>query len=129
MTVRRFDQGAARAAAAALPATIDSDYRTRCRTLRVMAHTGGLAATFAFVADKARGEDASRAAAYRKIEVAIRQRLVERCLLDASATTPAEVLTAMGELPPGRYARASAEVSALLSWLARLATAMAEPTA
>jgi CRISPR-associated protein Cmr5 len=52
--VRRVDQGMAAAAAQALPEEVDRELRTRYRQLRVMLHAAGLAATYAFIASKAK---------------------------------------------------------------------------
>ena len=53
MTVHRVDQGMAVAAARSLPDNVDKELRTRYRQLRVMLHTAGLAATYAYIASKA----------------------------------------------------------------------------
>jgi hypothetical protein len=124
--MRRIDQGAALAAAGALPDPVSKELRTRCRTLRVMLHGSGLAATYAFVAAKSAGTD-DLSQAYGKVATMLRQRLVERGVLGAGVVGHRAVLAALGELPVAEYARASAEATALMSWLARLADALRAP--
>jgi CRISPR/Cas system CMR-associated protein Cmr5 small subunit len=134
MTALRVDQDMAAAAAQALPDDVDRELRTRYRQLRVMLHTAGLAATYAFIAAKARDSDGQGqrdrlATAYQKAGEAIRGRLAERNLFPGGAepVTAREVLTALGEMSQVQYARASAEATALMGWLSRLADAVYAP--
>ena len=124
MSVRRVDQGMAEAAARILPRTVSKELRTRYRQLRVMTHTAGLAATYAFIAAK-EGEENELAAAYRGVGEGIRRRLGELGLLpgNAAGMNAREVLAEFGRMDIVRYARASADVTAFTGWLARLADA------
>jgi CRISPR type III-B/RAMP module-associated protein Cmr5 len=133
MTARRIDQGMAAAAARALGADggrepeVSKELRTRFRQLRAMLHTAGLAATYAFIASKAGGTagNGSRdplAEAYRTVEESIRDHLAKEGMLPADAGV-ARVLLTLGEMNPVQYARASAEATALVGWLSRLADA------
>jgi CRISPR/Cas system CMR-associated protein Cmr5 small subunit len=128
MTVTRIDQGMAAAAAEALPAEVNKELRTRYRHLRVMLHTAGLAATYAYIASKAGpgdGGSAGLAGAYRDAAKGIRQRLAEMGLLpgDAAEMSVRDVMRELGAMDPVRYARASAEAAAFTGWLSRLADA------
>lgn len=126
MTVVRIDQGMAAAAARALPVQVNKDLRTRYKQLRIMLHTAGLAAAYAFIASKAGDPDSGGAAgAYRKAADGIRDRLAERQLfLDpAKVTGVRDVMRELGAMDPARYARASAEAEAFAGWLSRLADA------
>ena len=126
MTVVRVDQGMAAAAVAALPPRVDKDLRTRYKQLRVMLHTAGLAATYAFIASKAGDTDsAGTSGAYRKVADGIRDRLAELNLLSGDARTLGvrDVLRQLGTMGPVPYARASAEATAFAGWLSRLADA------
>jgi CRISPR/Cas system CMR-associated protein Cmr5 small subunit len=126
MTVVRVDQGMAAAAVRALPARVDKDQRTRYKQLRVMLHTAGLAAAYAFIASKAGDQDGTGTeGAYRKAADGIRDRLAELNLLSGDAQTLGvrDVLGQLGEMDPVRYARASAEATAFAGWLSRLADA------
>ncbi len=132
MTVQRIDQGMAVAAARVLPDKVDKELRTRYRQLRAMLHRAGLAATYAFIASKAGGGDDGGpgetdklSGAYRNAALAIRQQLSDRGLLagDARNMSVQDVLKELGEMDPVRYARASAEASAFVGWLSRLADA------
>jgi CRISPR type III-B/RAMP module-associated protein Cmr5 len=134
MTVIRVDQGLAAAAAAALPEKVNKELRTRYHQLRVMLHTAGLAATYAFIASKTKDPDdsagsadqAKLAAAYRDAAVGILSRLARRGLLaaDPEQMSAREVLRELGGMDPVRYARASAEAAAFVRWLSRLADAV-----
>jgi CRISPR/Cas system CMR-associated protein Cmr5 small subunit len=125
MTARRVDQGMAEAAARLLPAKVNKELRTRYRQLRIMTHTAGLAATYAFIAAKA-GEKNDLAAAYQRAGEGIRERLAGLGLLpgDTRRMTAQDMLRELGRMDPVQYARASTEVSVFTGWLARLADAM-----
>ncbi|MGH3221702.1 MAG: type III-B CRISPR module-associated protein Cmr5 [Streptosporangiaceae bacterium] len=136
MTALRIDQGMAAAAAEALQGDVDRELRTRYRQLRVMLHTAGLAATYAFIASKAKDMDGAGsgrpdrlAVAYQTAGEAIRKRLVRRGMFPGGAEprNPREVLTALGTMSQVEYARASAEAAAMVGWLARLADALYKP--
>jgi CRISPR/Cas system CMR-associated protein Cmr5 small subunit len=128
MPVRRIDQGMAVAAANALPQQVTGDLRTRYRQLRVLLHSAGLAASYAFIASKAGDPDApGLPGAYGKVTYALKKQLVDLRLLTGQADdlgTP-EVMRQLGGMDPVTYARASAEAAALVSWLSRLASAVA----
>jgi CRISPR/Cas system CMR-associated protein Cmr5 small subunit len=129
VTVTRVDQGMAAAAARALePVTVNKELRTRYRQLRVMLHSAGLAATYAFIASKAGGgdgESAGLAGAYRAAATGIRTQLADTGLLpDAENMTVRDVMRELGAMDPVRYARASAEAAAFAGWLSRLADAV-----
>jgi len=134
MTVVRIDQGMAAAAAQALPGKVDKELRTRYRQLRVMLHTAGLAATYAFIASKAKDPDDSAepaerdklAAAYRDAGNGILSRLSGLSLLsaDPEQMSARDVMRELGRMNPIQYARASAEASAFAGWLSRLADAV-----
>jgi CRISPR/Cas system CMR-associated protein Cmr5 small subunit len=128
--VRRIDQEMAAAASALITGDVDRELRTRYRHLRVMLRTAGLAATYAYIAAKATGNDARLAAAYRDAATGIRQRLAEQGLIsgDWRAMTAQQVLAQLGGMDAIGYARASAEVAALTGWLSRLADAMYKPS-
>jgi hypothetical protein len=128
VSVRRIDQAMAAAAAAILPPQVTPDLRTRYRQLRVMLHTAGLAATYAFVAAKANGETGQLAAAYADAAKGIRSRLAALGLLsgDPAQMSPRDVLGQLGQMGGGEYARASAEATALVGWLSRLADAVVQ---
>jgi len=125
MTVRRVDQGMAAAAAELLPDKVSKELRTRYRQLRIMTHTAGLAATYAFIAAKARDKN-DLADAYRRAGGGIRARLAALGLLegDARRMSAPDVLRELGRMDAVQYARASAEVAAFTGWLARLADAV-----
>ena len=127
MSARRVDQGMAEAAARILPRTVNKELRTRYRQLRVMTHTAGLAATYAFIAAK-EGEQNELGAAYRRVGEGIRQRLADLGLLpgNAAAMSARDVLGELGRMDMARYARAGADVAAFTGWLARLADAAYE---
>lgn len=122
---RRVDQGMAAAAAGLLEAEVSRELRTRYRQLRVMFHTAGLAATYAFIAAKA-GEKDDLAKAYRRVGEGIGTLLADMNLLPGSARQldVRAVMTELGGMDPVTYARASAEATALVSWLSRLADAL-----
>jgi CRISPR/Cas system CMR-associated protein Cmr5 small subunit len=130
MSVRRVDQNMAAAAAGILPPAAEltgadqKALRTRYRQLRVMLHTAGLAATYAFVASKA-GDHGALDLAYKQAAKGIREQLASRHLLTSgpAGTDAREVLRQLGEMDGMRYARASAEVASLMGWLSRLADA------
>jgi CRISPR/Cas system CMR-associated protein Cmr5 small subunit len=126
MTVMRVDQGMAAAAVRALPVRVDKDLRTRYKQLRVMLHTAGLAATYAFIASKAGDPDSSGTeGAYRRAADGIKDRLAELGLLSGDARTMGvrEVLGQLGRMDSVPYTRASAEATAFAGWLSRLADA------
>ena len=126
MTARRIDQGMAVAASRALPAKVDKELRTRYRQLRVMLHTAGLAATYAYIASKAKetGSDQDKLAkAYQETRSGIQVCLKAAGVLADDKATTRDVLTRLGQMKPAEYARASAEVAAFMSWLSRLADA------
>jgi CRISPR/Cas system CMR-associated protein Cmr5 small subunit len=96
MIVHRIDQGMAADAARVLrgedgEVTVTPELRRRYRQLRVMLHTAGLAATYAFIASKAGdasavgGAEKELARAYRKVADAIRERLSSQGLLSVDA--------------------------------------------
>lgn len=122
---RRLDQGMAAVAAELLPQEITPELRTRYQQLKIMFHTAGLAATYAFIAAKA-GEANSLAQAYRKAGEGIGKRLADMDLLPASARQldVRAVLAGLGRMDAVTYARASAEAAALAGWLSRLAEAV-----
>jgi CRISPR-associated protein Cmr5 len=130
MSATRIDQGMAAAAAGLLrPAGELSGaerkaMRTRYRQLRVMLHTAGLAATYAFVASKA-GGSGTLDRAYAEAARGIRDRLASLGLLTGGAVQmdAREVLRQFGEMDGMRYVRASAEAASLVGWLSRLADA------
>lgn len=131
MTAQRIDQGMAVAATRALPETVDKELRTRYRQLRAMLHRAGLAPTYAFIASKTKGEDGDDAPdapklgkAYRDAALAIRVQVFGGDPRRKPETmTAREVLTALGEMSPAQYARASAQAAAFVGWLSRLADA------
>jgi CRISPR/Cas system CMR-associated protein Cmr5 small subunit len=133
MTVHRVDQGMAAAAARSLPDNVDKELRTRYRQLRVMLHTAGLAATYAFIASKAGGaggetttDDPDKLArAYRDAAAGIRARLADLGVFsrDVRPMGVRDFMTELGGMDSVRYARASAEASAFVGWLSRLADA------
>jgi CRISPR type III-B/RAMP module-associated protein Cmr5 len=126
MTARRVDQGKAVAASRHLPAKVNRELRTRYRQLRVMLHTAGLAATYAYIASKAKetsgGQD-ELAKAYQETRSGIQVCLNDAGLLEDEKATARDVLAQLGRMGTVEYARASAEVAAFLSWLSRLADA------
>lgn len=121
---RRVDQGMAAAAASVLPENVSPELRTRYRQLRVMLHTAGLAATYAFIAAKS-GEGGALAEAYQSAGAGIRQRLSDAGLLtgDPRRMGARQVMDELGRMNAVQYARASAEAAALAGWLSRLADA------
>ncbi len=125
MSVERVDQGMAAAAAEILPQTVSKELRTRYRQLRVMMHTAGLAATYAFIAAK-EGDENDLAAAYRQVNEGIRKRLVHLGVLPSGAEglKARDVLSELGSMDMARYTRASADVAAFTGWLSRLADAV-----
>jgi CRISPR type III-B/RAMP module-associated protein Cmr5 len=126
MTTRRVDQGKAAAASRALPPEITDELRTRYRQLRVMLHTAGLAATYAYIASKAKettgGQD-KLAKAYQETRSGIQLCLKDAGLLEDAKATPRDVLARLSRMGTVEYARASAEVAAFMTWLSRLADA------
>jgi len=134
VTALRIDQGMAAVAAEALPGDVDPELRTRYRQLRVMLHTAGLAATYAFIASKAKDTDGQGqrdklATAYHTAGEAIRKRLLARNMFPGRSQPrdAREVLAALGAMSQVEYARASAEAAALVGWLGRLADAVYVP--
>ncbi len=121
--MRRVDQAMAKAASRILPSTVTSRLRTRYRTLRVMCHSSGLAATYAYVASKASGDD-GLAEAYRMVRDGIGDQLVEIRVLRGQEHDPRTVLHELGGLDAVTYLSASTQITALLGWLARLADAV-----
>lgn len=128
MSGRRIDQDMAAAAAGMLPQPVTRELRTRYRQLRVMLHTAGLAATYAFVVAKARAESGLLAQAYGDAGRGIRNRLADIQLLsgDPAQLDARQVLEQFGSMDGSDYARASAEAAALTAWLSRLADALVE---
>jgi CRISPR-associated protein Cmr5 len=127
MPVQRIDQGMAVAAVNALPAKVDGELRTRYRQLRVMLHSAGLAASYAYIASKAGDpDDDGIAGAYGKVAEGLKKRLSALHLLrgDPDALSTPAIMRQLGELDPVDYARASAEAAALATWLSRLANAV-----
>jgi CRISPR/Cas system CMR-associated protein Cmr5 small subunit len=126
MSIRRVDQDMAAQAAGMLPRPVTKELRTRYRQLRVMLHTAGLAATYAFIVARASTDTGSRdlAQAYSQVAHGIRDRLT-LAPADARTSDPQQVLRHLGEMESADYARASAETAALLGWLSRLADACA----
>src|SRR5450755_2036258 len=112
----------AAAAAGILPRPVTPELRTRYRQLRVMLLTAGLAATYAFVMAKARGESGPLARAYADAGRGIRNRLADIQLLsgDPAQLDARQVLEQLGNMDGSDYARASAEAAALTAWLSRL---------
>jgi CRISPR/Cas system CMR-associated protein Cmr5 small subunit len=124
VTVQRIDQGMAARAARALPdGGVDKELRTRYRQLRAMLHGAGLAATYAYIASKAKtGPKADKLGkAYAAAEQAIRERIFPVGDVPGSARA---ALARLGEMGPVDYARASAEATAFVGWLSRLADAV-----
>jgi CRISPR-associated protein (Cas_Cmr5) len=128
VSVRRIDQDMAAAAAGILRRPVTRELRTRYRQLRVMLHTAGLAAAYAFVVAKASGESGQIAQAYAEAGRGIRERLAAVHLLtgDPAGLGPRQVLDQLGRMDGSDYARASAEAAALMGWLSRLADALVE---
>ena len=111
--------------AAELTAADQKALRTRYRQLRIMLHSAGLAATYAFVASKS-GSGGALERAYAEAARGIRGRLATLHLLtgDPATLDAREVLRQLGaEMDGMKYARASAEVASLVGWLSRLADA------
>jgi CRISPR/Cas system CMR-associated protein Cmr5 small subunit len=133
MSARRVDQEMAAAAADMLVSATEltsaeqKALRTRYRQLRIMLHGAGLAATYAFVAAKA-GSGSALDRAYAEAASGIRVRLRHLRLLagDEARLDPKEILRQLGKMDGIQYARASAEVTALVGWLSRLADACYE---
>jgi CRISPR/Cas system CMR-associated protein Cmr5 small subunit len=127
VTAQRVDQGMAAAAARLLPVPVTDQQRTRYRQLRVMLHSAGLAATYAFIAAKS-GEQNALAGAYQKAGEGIVEQLSGARLLSEGwrQLSPVDVLAELGAMSPVQYARAGAEAQALVSWLSRLADAMVQ---
>lgn len=133
MTIHRVDQGMAVAAARILPETVDKELRTRYRQLPMMLHTAGLAATYAFIAARAKGLDGDPSPdrgdklsrAYAAAAAGIREQLHGTGLFtsDVRRMGAREFLGALGGMDPVQYARASAEAAAFVGWLSRLADA------
>lgn len=129
MTATRIDQDMATLAAGMLPDEVTSKLRHRYRQVRVMLHSAGLAATYAFLASKSNNGDAGADAlsiAYGKVARGIKQRLADLDILpgDPAGASHKDVLAALGKADAAHYARANADVDALAGWLARLADAM-----
>lgn len=124
MSVTRIDQDMAALAARTLAesGTVDRELRTRYRQLRVMLHSAGLAATYAYIASKAKaGADGDKLGkAYAAAERALLRRIFAAA---AAPRTARDALAALGAMNAADYARASAEASAFVGWLSRLADA------
>jgi hypothetical protein len=133
MSARRVDQEMAAAAAGmlvradGLSRIEQKALRSRYRQLRVMLHGAGLAATYAFVAAKS-GRSSVLERAYAEAAEGIRGRLKHLDLLtgDPSRLDAKEILSQLGTMDGMKYRRASAEVTALVGWLSRLADACYE---
>lgn len=125
----RIDQGMARQAVNLLPETVTAELRTRYRQLRIMIHTSGLAATYAYVAAKSTSEGKSHlTSAYGEVARGIRSHLEESRLLPGGGRMEhRKVLAALAALSLRDYTRASAEVTTLMTWLSRLADAVYKP--
>lgn len=123
MTFHLRTEGLAVAALTALPDPITKSLRTRCRTLRAMAHSSGLAATYAFISSKAEKVGSREAQDYAQIRESIDRRLLELNLLPQDANTPRQTMTGITEMDSGTYLRASDDIERLLAWMARLAEA------
>jgi CRISPR/Cas system CMR-associated protein Cmr5 small subunit len=122
--MRRVDQDMARRAAGMLPDPVTSQVRTRYRTLRSMAYSSGLAATYAYVASKS-GTQSDLARAYAAVRDGLSRQLVDLDIVtESQSSQPGAVLRALGEVDTVSYLRASAHVRALLGWSARLADAV-----
>lgn len=120
--VTRRDQTLASAAAAAIPEQVTKVIRTRFRALPLMFHSSGLAATIAYLSDKADTKNPIGLAYGRVLDKMI-DRLAQQGFLTSPAATPTQVLTRLGSLPPPDYARASADLTEFAVWLKRLAEA------
>ncbi len=113
--MRRIDQDMACVAAQFLEEEAPSkELRTRFRQLPVQLHNSGLAATYAFLV--ARSNTSGRLA-----DIGL---LPEKVKTASEPAVHGIVLQALGEMDTTRYARATAEVSLLFSWLRRLAEAV-----
>jgi CRISPR/Cas system CMR-associated protein Cmr5 small subunit len=125
VSVRRIDQGMAVAAAEVVPRVVDSELRTRYIQIQVMLHSAGLAATYAFIASKAK-DGGKLGEAYGKVDRVLRDRLRALGVLtgDVASMSAADVLAALGGLGAAEYARASADAAAFAGWLSRLANAL-----
>ena len=130
--MRRIDQDMACVAAQFLEEEAPSkELRTRFRQLPVQLHNSGLAATYAVLVARSNtsGSDPLRKS-YARVAQQVRARLADIGLLPEKVKTASEpavhgiVLQALGEMDTTRYARATAEVSLLFSWLRRLAEAV-----
>ncbi|TQN28625.1 CRISPR-associated protein Cmr5 family [Haloactinospora alba] len=143
--VRRLDRGMAEKALRVLRASLDENapedaeprvgdtLRTRMRALPQRLHGGGFAATYAFLVAKSNGND-KVARAYRQLSVVIAEHVRQEKLLPDSKGPekhgdPAWLLRelATNRVTPSQYARLSAEVLQLATWLRRLADALYEP--
>jgi len=132
---RRLDQDLAKAATRILRRegsgelrTISPDLRTRYRQLPTMVRLSGLAATVAYLVSKSGKTGSSKSdleQAYTAVVDGIRARLQEQGYhLGAAPLNSNDALVLrLADLPPGEYARASAEIEALAIWLSRLAEA------
>jgi CRISPR/Cas system CMR-associated protein Cmr5 small subunit len=91
-----------------------------------MLHTAGLAATYVYIASKAKDDGGGQdklAKAYQDARNGIVRQLRSAELLEDGKTATRDVLARLGEMNAVEYARASAEVAAFISWLSRLADA------
>jgi CRISPR type III-B/RAMP module-associated protein Cmr5 len=123
MSVERIDQGMAGLAVRTLPepGAVTKELRTRYRQLQAMLHNAGLAATYAYIASKAR--TGPKAKELEKAYAAAERAIAERIFGDDAPGTPGEVLSRLSEMSAVEYARASAQAAAFVGWLSRLADA------
>lgn len=128
--MRLKEQDLASVALRALPATVTRALRTRYRTLRIMCHTSGLAATYAFAASKAANTGSAEASAYRQVHEQISARLRDTRAINQASTDIEAVLEELTSMDAPAYLRATEDIALLLEWLARLAdaTVVKEPT-
>ena len=124
MSVERVDQGMAKLAARALPEpeAVGKELRTRYRQLQAMLHNAGLAATYAYIASKAKTGPKAKPLdkAYAAAERAIAERIFAGG--DVPGSAPA-VLEKLGEMSVVEYTKAGAQAAAFIGWLSRLADA------
>lgn len=128
-TFRRIDQAMAVIAARLLPSVPAAEHRARYRQLQLMLRTAGLAATYAHLA--ARSSPAPGAGElHATLAGGIAWYLSEAQLIPAilEPQDHMQVLEAIAAMDVSSYAQASAEVKALVEWLARLAAAASADT-
>ncbi|MEU3142724.1 type III-B CRISPR module-associated protein Cmr5 [Nocardiopsis alba] len=129
-SVQRLDQELSGLALKILGERVSKDLRTRMRQLPSRLRGGGLAATYAFVLSKADPNPVKELGyAYHQLAMRIAEHVCHRRLLGGNGTVlpPKRFLEALSSATPAQYARASAEVDALATWLSRLADALYEP--